>query len=154
MIVHEIKSNSRGVAILFGKDFEYKIHSMEKDNASNMIIVNLKISHIELKLINIYAPNVDNPNFFLKLKNVIQTNTQDYVLVCGDLNLTLNPVKDSFNYVNINNPQSRNMLINLMDEQNLIDAFCYFHPDKKRYSWRQKNSIKQARLDYILISNT
>lgn len=62
VIIHGVKTNARGVAILFGNNFEYKIHTIDKDAEGNLITVNMKISDIELKLINIYyAPNSDNP---------------------------------------------------------------------------------------------
>ena len=54
---------------------------------------------------------------------------------------------------NINNPKARQVVLNIINDYNLIDAFRTFHPDVKRYSWRKKNPIKQARLDYFLISD-
>ena len=41
-----------------------------------------------------------------------------------------------------------------MNANNLIDIFRLCHPNDKRYTWRRKNPIKQARLDYFLISNS
>ena len=38
-----------------------------------------------------------------------------------------------------------------METNNLVDAFRYFHPDIKRYTWRRWNPIKQAHLDYFII---
>ena len=60
---------------------------------------------------------------------------------------------DSYNYKNINNPKARQVILNIINDYNLIDAFRTFHPKDKRYSWRKKNPIKQARLDYFLISD-
>ena len=39
-----------------------------------------------------------------------------------------------------------------METHNLVDAFRFFHPDIKRYTWRRQNPIKQARLDYFIVS--
>ena len=34
----------------------------------------------------------------------------------------------------------------------LKDAFRYFHPNIRRYTWRRKNPIKEARLAYFIVS--
>ena len=77
----------------------------------------------------------------------------DYNVICGDFNLVLDPKMDSDNYKNINNPKARQVVLNIINDYTLIDAFRTFHPEVKRYSWREKNPIKQARLDYFLISD-
>ena len=40
-----------------------------------------------------------------------------------------------------------------MATNNLVDIFRQLHPNTKRYTWRRKNPIKQARLDYFIGSN-
>ena len=40
----------------------------------------------------------------------------------------------------------------LMDEVDLLDLYRTLHTDTIRYTWRRKNPVKQARLDYFLIS--
>ena len=42
----------------------------------------------------------------------------------------------------------------MMSELNLIDVYRTLHPDTHRYTWRRKNPLKQARLDYFLTSNS
>ena len=105
-------------------------------------------------MITIYAPNVDNPNFFRTIENLILHSDADYNLLCGDFNLVLDPSKDAFNYHKINNPNSRQSVLEIMNANNLIDIFRLCHPNDKRYTWRRKNPIKQARLGYFLISNS
>ena len=72
----------------------------------------------------------------------------------GDLNLTLNANMDACNYKHLNNPQSRRVLINTMNNGDLIDFFRAIHPKTKHYTWRRQNPIKQARLDYFIGSRT
>ena len=83
---------------------------------------------------------------------LLDPDTYCYHCLCGDLNLTLKPSMDSYNYVNVNNPKSREKLLESMETNDLVDAFRYFHPDIKRYTWRRRNPIKQAHLDYFIIS--
>ena len=147
-------TNSREVAILFNNNFEYKIIHKEIDNDGNYVMVDLDVSSVSLRLINIYAPNMDSPGFFQSILKLIEESQQDHLIVCGDFNLVLNPELDSFNYVNINNPRSRQCVLEMLQLHNMKDAFRYLHPTLKRYSWRRKNPIKQARLDYFIVSES
>ena len=153
-IIHGIKTNSRGVAILFGKNFEYSIGEIERDELGNMIAMDIKIDCIQVKLINVYGPNKDTPSFYKRISDIITTNENTYVLICGDLNIALDPQKDTYNYLNSNNPNSRKIILDLISEFDLIDIFRNLHPDANRYTWRRRNPVKQARLDYFLASNT
>ena len=147
-------SNSRGVAILINSNFEYKIKSLKKDNEGNMIYLDMDIGDISLKLINLYAPNRDSPLFFEKIKDILETDGQMYTIICGDLNLVLNPDLDCDKYKHINNPKSRQKLFEILEIFDLKDTFRQLHPNLRRYTWRRKTPLRQARLDYFLISNT
>ena len=98
------KTNSRGVAILFTGNFEYKIVSTFADDNGNLIEANISLSDCTLKLINVYAPNKDTPIFFDKISDLIANSQEDHVIICGDLNLALDPSLDVNNYKAINNP--------------------------------------------------
>ena len=63
-IFSNYKSNARGVAILFGKYIDYKIHLKITDDNGNYIILYLTIDNQKLTLVNLYGPNQDNPAFF------------------------------------------------------------------------------------------
>ena len=56
------------------------------------------------------------------------------------------------NYININNPRSRQTLLNTMRNCNLKDVFRFLYPNLKRYTWQRKHPIKQARLDYFIVN--
>ena len=147
------KTNSRGVAILLKNNFEHKVVHTDFDNDGNLITIDLNLENISIRLINIYAPNVDSPSFFENVRKLVDENEQDYILVSGDFNLVLNPDLDSFNYININNPKSRLHLLETMQLYNLKDAFRTLHPTVRRYTWRRKKPVKQARLDYFVCSD-
>ena len=56
LILHSKKTNSQGVAIFFNNNFEFSIYNFEKDNDSNLLMVDLTISDIS-RLIIIYGLN-------------------------------------------------------------------------------------------------
>ena len=137
------------VVILFN-NFEYTIHYINKDDNGNWLQMIITVSDIKINLITIYAPNQDNPAFFGTIRALAEQINTNYVLICGDLNLELDPFKDCYNYANINNPRSRQKVADLTSELDLVDVIRYLYPNQKRYTWRKKNPIKEARLDYFL----
>ena len=144
---------SRGVVILLYNNFEYTLLNHGSDSNGNLLYVDINAGALTLHIINIFAPNVDTPYFFQNINTLIEENTMDRLVLCGDFNLVLNPDVDCSNYVSINNPKSRSVLIETINVYSLKDAFRHFHPNTRRYTWRRKNPIKQARLDYFIVSN-
>ena len=57
---------------------------------------------------------------------------------------------DCENYVRINNPNARRVILNYIEEENLIDAWRMLNENSKKYTWRRLNPTrKQARLDFF-----
>ena len=54
----------------------------------------------------------------------------------------------------MNNTRAGNKVIQMIAECNLVDAYRHFNPESIRFLWRKRNPIKQARLDYFLISDS
>ena len=149
ILLHGVNTNSRGVAILLNDTFEYKVKNIFRDTSGNMIILDFQMSDVKLKLINIYGPNIDDSSFYDSISTLLSKNEEEYIIWCGDFNMTLNPVLDSYNYLNLNNPRSRKTVMSIMVENDLVDSFRYFYPETKRFTWHRQNPIKQARLDYL-----
>ena len=105
-----------------------------------------------LNLITLYGPNSDSPNFFKTIQNFLQNEHVDYNIICEDINLVLSPDLDSYNYKHINNPKARKIILKMMNDE-LCDVYRNLHQDTKRYTWRCKNPLKQARLNFYLISS-
>ena len=80
------------------------------------------------------------------------TIENDCILV-GDFNLVMSPQKDYFNYLHVNNHKSRDNVLEIVWEYNLIDCWREEHIEERKFTWFKKNPIKQARLDFFLISS-
>ncbi len=74
-------SNSRGVMILF-KEQQHAVHSVQTDDDGRWILLDVTVDNLHINLINIYAPNEDNPCFFEKNHDVIlcQKNDQNIMI--------------------------------------------------------------------------
>ena len=123
IILHGTKTSSRGVAVVLNNNFEYQVKNISKDNDGNMLVIDLQLLEISLRIVNIYGPNEDNPNFFLKVNEFIEDSNETYFLICVDFNLTLNPSLGCYNYININNPQSRSTVLDAISSYQLTDVF-------------------------------
>ena len=117
------------------------------DKEGNKIVLDIQVNDLNLKLINIYGSNKDKVSFYNSLNQNLNDNEQDYILWCGDFNMTLNPELDSYNYSNINNPNSRCATLDIIKSHSLFDLYRHFHPDTRRYTWRRYKPLKQAILD-------
>ena len=147
------KSNSRGVAVLFNNNFEFKVIKEKKDLTGNFLALDLEIEGEKLTLITIYGPNSDSPAFYDQIEETIYDFKNDKYIVCGDFNLVLDPELDyDQSYKKINNPRARERVLDLIDNLDLVDVFRQQHSNLKRYTWRKHSPLKQSRLDFFLVS--
>ena len=146
-------TNSRGVMILINNNFEQKVEKVKTDTNGNYIIMEITIQGKKITLVNVYGPNQDNPNFYVTLLNKIAEFENDQIILCGDWNFILDPQMDCENYLHINNPNARKVILNYIEEENLIDIWRVMNENSKKYTWRRINPMrKQARLDFSLVS--
>ena len=103
-------------------------------------------------LLNIYGPNRDTPDFYKKLREIINEYSSDFVILTGDFNLVLNPDMDCDNYRNVNNPNARNEVLSIINDFGLTDIWRVGHPDERRYTWFSNAPLKRSRLDFFLIT--
>ena len=146
--------DSRGVMNLFNNTFEYDIGRVVKDDDGNLLVSSMNLcKKLSITLINLYGPNRDSPDFYNKIENIINDMNNEFVIICGDYNLVQDFYKDCYNYTEQNNKKSANVVEKLKNNFGLVDPWRVYNPNKLSYTWQRKNPIKQARLDFFLISS-
>ena len=135
-------SNKRGVMVLINNNFDQKVESIKTDPSGNFIILDMSIQGKKVTLVNLYGPNEDKPQFYKNLQHKLSEFDNDFVIMCGDWNLVLNPEVDTHNYLHINNPKARQVVLNLIEEENFIDVWRVMNEDEKGFTWSRKNPIK------------
>ena len=78
-----------GVAILHTKNVECK--ELYKDKEGRILICEIKYRDKVWLLINVYAPNEDNQDFYIKIVKFIEKSD---IMMMGDFNLVINPEID------------------------------------------------------------
>ena len=116
------------------------------------MIVDMEIDGKQLTLVNIYGPNEDSPEFYCKIADIIEKFENETCILCGDFNLVQDQEMDTLNYLHINNPKAKECVLTLKEDFNLVDTFRELKRNEKRYTWRKNNPLKQARLDFLLVS--
>ena len=139
-------SAARGVAILFSKNFEFKIHDSMNDTEGNFIVVDLTIEGLpRLTLAAIYAPNKDSPLFFRNIWEKIGNYGNTDVVICGDWNVVRNYNRDTYNNARYNNPKAKEEIDRGIDRLELVDVWREFFLDKYKFTWGVTNPMKKAR---------
>ena len=131
-------SNSRGVAMLFKKGVDCKIHSKILDPLGRYITLKAEIEDKMYVLINICAPNKDTniENFLNSLLMTLQkknTDEEENIIIGGDFNCPLNPVLDKTG--GLLNPRKSIVATvhSLQEELALVDIWRVKNPMEKSF---------------------
>ena len=137
---------------MFNNNFDFKICHTNTDLQGNYLIIKIKTSQQELILANVYGPNRDTPEFYQNIKDILASYQNQNIIIGGDWNLVLDTEKDYKNYLHVNNPNARNVVIDMIDDLNLIDVWREMNPETLRYTWHRHNPSQHSRLDYFLVA--
>ena len=74
------------------------------------------------------------------------------IILCVDWNVVLNYHSDTINYLKENNPNAQKSVLELIDTFELDDVYRDQEPAGRSYTWSAYSNLKQARLDYFLVS--
>ena len=145
-------TNSRGVMIMINNSFEYKVNQCIKDPEGIYVIVKLSIANlINVFIINLYAPNRDDPAWFKLLFDRVQSISNNSEIWTGDWNAALSE-NNIYNYTALRNPLASKTINSFMSKGNLLDIWRIQHENRKRFTWRSDKPCRASRLDYFLIS--
>ena len=154
-IYHSLSDSphSRGVSILFRRDFEYTFLNSHFSIDGRKIIVNFKHKDETFSVSSVYAPNDE------KLRIIFFKNAQKWVrqhsvnehsiILCGDFNCAMENIDRNTNKVD----KSVFHLKNFNQHLNLNDSFRELNPTLIKYTYSNASASFQSRIDYIFISN-
>ena len=106
-----------------------------------------------MTIATLYAPNDDDPNFFLNFFYHLNDFQFDEVII-GGFNLVLALDMDKKGGLAKTHMKSVKTLKNFCAQFDLLDACRVLNPDTRRYTWRRKRPEIQCRLDFFLITES
>ena len=146
------KNNSRGTSILFNKNIQHEVINTFTDEKGNFIILECKISTDTYILGSVYGPNRDEPDFYERIGNILDSTDYDHVIIGGDFNFVVNPDVDCYGYLQEHNVRARKKFMSICNKYDLIDIWRKQNPAKQQYTWFTPSRQKGARLDMFFVS--
>lgn len=107
-----------------------------------------------ITFLNIYAPNVDDPDFFQKVFNLIPDLSSTQLIIGGDFNTILDCLLDRHSTRPTNLSNASITLNNIIKSLNLVDVWRLQHPTDKEFSFFSSVHKSYTRIDYFLTDAT
>ena len=142
--------NKRGVAILIKDGLDVQTKLLENDNEGRRLSIILQQQDFEMVIVNLYAPNQDEPSFFVHTLDKTIGHHEN-IMYIGDFNVAMNPEIDRKGKKH-NNKNSCEILNAACEEHLLIDIWRVRNEGVSRYSYIRKKPLSASRIDYSLIT--
>lgn len=147
-------SHSRGIAVFFSNNFGFEVFGSQVDDQGNFIILDVELAGPgRCTFVVLYGPNEDNPGFYRSVFSLVGNIDNDNVVIVGDWNVTLNPSVDTEHYVSQGNRRAREVILEFMEKEGMVDVWREQHAAKRSYTWRRSSPLRLGRLDYFLVSS-
>lgn len=126
---NHFSSKSAGVCILFKATFQFDVLNTRFDPRGRILLLNTRINGDTVSLVNIYAPNNDDPGFFIELSQMIGSYAEGFIILGGDFNIVQDFEFDKMRGRLHTNFLAKKELLALKENLDLIDI------------WREKKSF-------------
>ena len=101
---------------MLNNTFEYSVKNCIRDTEGRYIILEISIINlITFFIINVYAPNKDEPEWFNNLFNIMEPISNNYEIWTGDWNAALSD-NDIYNYTTLRNPFASQTINNFISK--------------------------------------
>ena len=101
----------------------------------------------DITIINIYAPNIEAPQYIRQLLTAIKEEIDSNTIIVGKFNTSLTPM-DRSSRQKIN--KETQTLNDTIDQRDLIDIYRTFHPKTADYTFFSSENGTFSRIDHIL----
>ena len=147
----------QGDGFILRSDLDFNLISINSDDEGRSIVMEAEVQGLPFLFVNIYAPSKtqDQCCFFDKLNDNIEdcvANRELKIILGGDFNVTLDSDLGCSGGRPFTKDSVKNMQ-NLRFDFDLVDIWRIRNPERRRFTWREKNPFIQRRLDYWLISD-
>ena len=143
-------ASSGGVAILFNKRIPHKVDKCISDDSGRLLSIKIKLFDNVFTITNVYAPNMDDPEFFIYMINQHESLMEnDIDIIGGNFNMVFKPEMDRHQSM-VNHNKSITVLEEFMERKDQCDTWRVFHPASKRYTWHRPANKSASRIDFFL----
>uniref|UniRef100_A0A3Q1BRK9 exodeoxyribonuclease III n=1 Tax=Amphiprion ocellaris TaxID=80972 RepID=A0A3Q1BRK9_AMPOC len=149
-------SRQRGVSILVHKRIPFTLNSTVTDSEGRYIIIQATIFNKLYSIVNLYAPNNEDPAFFHTVfSHLADLSANSTTIIGGDFNIVLNPSVDRSNSpIHVKQSQSVKVIHDYMKDFGLDDVWRLKNPTKRDYTFFSEVHKTFSRLDFFLLNNS
>ena len=122
--------NKAGVAILISDKIDFKTKAVKRDKERHYIMIKGSIQEEDIKIINIYAPNIGALQYVRQMLTSMKGKINSNTVIVGDFNTPLTPMDRSIKQKVNKKTQTLNDAIDQLD---LIDIYRTFHPQNNEF---------------------
>ena len=120
---------------------------MKRDKEGHYIMIKGSIQEEYITIINIYAPNIESPQYVTPTLKSIKGEINNNTITVGDFNTPLTPMDRSTKQKINKETQTLNDTI---DQSDLIDIYKTFHPKTMNFTFFSSAHRTFSRIDHIL----
>ena len=146
-------SKSRGVAICISGKTGYKIVNTLCDINGRYIAIHASVNDIDPTLVSMYGPNKDDPDFYDKFFENLNSFAKCEIIIFGDLNLIFDNTMHKKRGPPQANVKCRETVMNNITQLALKDVFRIKNPKLEKFTRIQHRPLTATRIDHILIAH-
>ena len=135
------------VALLLSDKRDFKIKTVTREKEGHYIMIKGSIQEEDTTMVNIYAPNIEAPQYVRQMLAAIKGEINSNTILVGDFNTPLSPMDRSSKMKISKETQALNDTLHKMD---LMDIHRTIHPITTEYTFISIAHGTFSRLDYIL----
>lgn len=143
-------SKARGVAILISKSVPFTLTNTISDKDGRYLIVSGTLFRVPVLLVNVYAPNFDNPCFMNKLFEKLPSLSDCFLIFGGDMNCAIDPQLDRSKPGPTRSGMAK-ALHNFMSSNGCVDPWRFRNPSSRQYSFYSHVHQTFSRIDYFFV---
>ena len=117
-----------GVAILISEKIYFKINTITREKEGHYIMIKGSIQEKDMTIVNIYAPNIEAPQYIRQKLTAIKGEIDSNTIIVGVFNTPLSPMDRSSKMKINKETQALNDTLNRMD---LIDIYRILHTNQQ-----------------------
>ncbi|CAH2312275.1 Hypothetical predicted protein [Pelobates cultripes] len=150
---HNPSTKSKGVAILFSADTQFRLEAEEKDREGRYLFLKGHIGDAQVTLANLYLPNKGQKPFLASALRNLEAFSAGSVIIGGDLNAPLDPRMDTSKGSSTIPDHVLRGLRTLLAAHQLVDCWRILHHAEKDYNYYSAPHKSYSGIDYFFIQH-
>ena len=136
-----------GAVILISDKIDFKINTITRDKEGHYIMIKGSIKEEDIKIVNIYTPNIGAPQYIRQMLIAIKGEIDSNTIIVVDFNTPLSPM-DRSSKIKIN--KETQALTDTLNKMDLTGIYRTFHPKTTEYTFFSRAHGTFSRIDHIL----